>query len=98
MVFYTKIINKPYIGWYTRKKRWDEAFKQRKKVIKQAEIEAQKELERQTELEYLYSLKDYYESAISSYDSYFIYEEDAPSLDSLKSKLDDVNEKIKELL
>ena len=91
---YYKIVHKPYIGWHQRKLRWDEAFKQRKKVIKKLNEEIQKEFDRNAELDYLNSLKDYYESAIASYDSYFIEEEGAPSLDSLAKKLDEVNEKL----
>lgn len=95
---YDKIVHKPAIGWYKRKLRWDEAFRERRKVIKKQAEELKKDLERQQELDCLYSLRDYYESAIASYDSYFIEEENAPSLDSLKSKLDEVNEKLKNLL
>lgn len=91
---YNKIIRKPSIGWYTRKVRWDEAFVERRKVIKKQEAELKRKLEHQQELDYLSSLKDYYESAIASYDGYFIEEENAPSLSSLKSKLDEINEKL----
>jgi len=90
---YTKVVDKPSIGWYQRKLRWDEAFAKREKMIKELE----NELKNENELNYLYSLKDYYENAIESYDKYFFEEDDAPSIDFLKAKLEDVNQKIASL-
>lgn len=88
---YTKIIDKPSIGWYQRKLRWDEAFQKREAPTKVEE----KDLVKEQELTTLHALKDYYENAVASYDSYFFDEDDAPSLEFLQAKLDEVNRKIR---
>lgn len=89
----TKIIDKPSIGWYQRKLRWDEAFRERNNLIRKVEQD-NKDNQRISEL---ISLKEYYENAIASYDSYFIDEDEAPTLDSLKAKLEEVKRKIEQL-
>lgn len=90
---YNKIVDKPSIGWYQRKMRWDEAFDRRDEFIKEQEREAKV----QEELLNLEALKEYYEHAIASYDNYFIEENDAPSLEELQYKLDEVIRKIEAL-
>lgn len=90
---YNKIVDKPSIGWYQRKLRWDEAFQKREEITKKLE----RDYEIQLELDALNSLKEHYENTISSYDSYFFEEDDAPSLEELKDKLDQVNRKIRAL-
>ena len=90
---YNKIVDKPSIGWYQRKMRWDEAFDRRDEFIKEQEREAKI----QEELLNLEALKEYYEHAIASYDNYFIEENDGPSLEELQYKLDEVIRKIEAL-
>ena len=87
---YHKVIDKPSIGWYQRKLRWDEAFERRNDFIKEQEREAKV----QEELLNLEALKEYYEHAIASYDSYFIEENDGPTLEELEQKLADVLKRI----
>lgn len=90
---YTKVVDKPSIGWYQRKLRWDEAFDKRDEYIKEKEREAKIA----DELLNLQALKEYYEYAISSYDSFFIAEKEGPSLEELQNKLDTVNRRIQAL-
>ena len=90
---YNKIVDKPSIGWYQRKMRWDEAFDRRNEFIKEKEREAKI----QEELLNLEALKEYYEHAIASYDNYFVQESDGPSLEELQDKLDEVIRKIQQL-
>lgn len=90
---YNKIVAKPSIGWYQRKLRWDEAFAERQKKIRELE----RDYEVQLELDSLNALKEHYEHAISSYGSYFFDEQDAPSLDSLEANLETIKKRIKAL-
>lgn len=90
---YRKVVDKPSIGWYQRKLRWDEAFEKREKKIHKAE----RDYEAQLELNNLYALKESYENMISSYENFFFYEADAPSLEELGNKLDEINKKISSL-
>ena len=90
---YNKVVDKPSIGWYQRKMRWDEAFDRREEFIKEKEREAKI----QEELLNLEALKEYYEHAIASYDNYFIEEAGGPSLEELQSKLEEVKRKIQYL-
>lgn len=90
---YNKVVDKPSIGWYQRKMRWDEAFDRRDEYIKEKEREAKIT----EELLNLEALKEYYEHAIASYDSYFVHENDGPSLEELQDKLDEVIRKIQSL-
>ena len=90
---YNKIVNKPSIGWYQRKMRWDEAFDRRDEFIREQEREAKI----QEELLNLEALKEYYEHALASYDSYFTNEDEGPSKEELQDKLDEVIRKIEAL-
>lgn len=90
---YNKVVDKPSIGWYQRKMRWDEAFDRRDEFIREQEREARI----QEELLNLEALKEYYEHVIASYDNYFIEEPDGPSKEELQDKLDDVLERIQAL-
>lgn len=88
---FAKIVNKPSKGWYQRKLRWEKAFEARnecKTVIK-------KNAKKSAELLELEQLRDYYENAIQSYESFFFDEDGAPSLETLKEKLAEINRKIK---
>ena len=90
---YNKVVDKPSIGWYQRKLRWDEAFERREEFIKHQEREAKIA----NELMNLEALKEYYEHAIASYDNSFIEGNEVPSLKELQDKLDKVLEKIQML-
>jgi len=90
---YNKIVDKPSIGWYQRKLRWDEAFEERDKKVKELEKDYQTELE----LDNLNSLKEYYENAIASYDSYYFEDDNVPSREELEAKLNQVNRRIRAL-
>ncbi len=87
---YNKVVDKPSKGWYQRKLRWDEAFARRENFIREQERRFKKE----QELETLYSLKEYYESAIAGYGNFFIDNDEGPSLEELEAKLDEVIKKI----
>ena len=84
---YRKVVDKPSIGWYQRKMRWDEAFEKRNQKIK-------KDIENQLELNNLLSLKESYENMLSSYDNYFFEEDSAPSKEALQKELDEIKERI----
>ncbi len=90
---YNKVVDKPSIGWYQRKMRWDEAFDRREEFIREQEREAKI----QEELLNLEALKEYYEHALASYDSYFTNEDEGPSKEELQDKLDVVIRKIESL-
>ena len=90
---YNKVVDKPSIGWYQRKMRWDEAFDRREEFIREQEREAKI----QDELLNLEALKEYYEHALASYDNYFTNEDDGPSKEELQDKLDAVIRKIESL-
>lgn len=90
---YNKVVDKPSIGWYQRKMRWDEAFDRRDEFIREQEREAKI----QEELLNLEALKEYYEHALASYDSYFTNEDEGPSKEELQDKLDEVIRKIEAL-
>ena len=90
---YNKVVDKPSIGWYQRKLRWDEAFDRRDEYIKEQE----REEKIQNELLNLEALKEYYEHAIAGYDDYFTSDYDGPSLEELQDKLDKVLERIQAL-
>lgn len=87
---YIKVVARPSKGWYQRTLRWDEAFDKRAAHVKATAKDAAKE----RALVMLKEQKDYYESAIANYDSYFINEDNALSLETLQTKLDEINRKI----
>ena len=90
---YNKVVDKPSIGWYQRKMRWDEAFDRRDEFFREQEREAKI----QEELLNLGALKEYYEHALASYDNYFTNEDEGPSKEELQDKLNEVIGKIEAL-
>lgn len=90
---YTKIVDKPSIGWYQRKMRWDKAFEERSILIHKLK----KENEKEQELIALKPIKEYYESLIEGYDKYTYEERGLPNLEELKAKLEKINDKIASL-
>ena len=83
---YNKIVDKPSIGWYQRKLRWDEAFAKRTTLKNNQRKIAE-------ELANLYSQKEYYENILAGYDTFFEMP-DSAARDATVEKLERINRRI----